>query len=67
MKRLFAILILLVILTACGSADHTVEVTKPRLHNTWPKKHRWHKKLHIWKFTFQMPERGGVKKVKMKS
>lgn len=60
----------LLLLTSCSvfdRNDRTVEVVKPRYHKTWPKKHRWHKKFHIWKFTFQMPEKGGVKKVKMKS
>jgi hypothetical protein len=66
MKRLFAILTLAIIFTACGSSDRTVDVKKPRLHNTWPKKHKWHKKLHIWKFTLQMPERGGLRKTKMR-
>ncbi|HZY83071.1 MAG TPA: hypothetical protein VFE50_26310 [Cyclobacteriaceae bacterium] len=44
-----------------------VDVKKPRLHKTWPRKHRWHKKLKVRKFKVQMPERGGVKTVKMKS
>ena len=66
MKTL-ATIIIAIILTSCGTSDRTVEVTKPRLHKTWPKKHKWHKKLRVWKFTLQMPERGGVKKVKMRS
>jgi hypothetical protein len=68
-KAIPAIILISVVLTSCGvfdRNDRTVEVAKPRYHNTWPKKHRWHRKLHIWKFTFQMPEKGGVKKVKMK-
>ena len=67
MKRVLTILTLSIILTACGSSDRTVDVAKPRLHNTWPKKHKWHKKFRIWKFTLQMPERGGLKRTKMKS
>jgi hypothetical protein len=65
--RIVAAIIIALLLTACGTSDRTVEARKPRLHKTWPKKHKWHKKLRIWKFTLQMPERGGVKKVKMKS
>jgi hypothetical protein len=64
-----AIILVLLLLTSCSvfdRNDRTVEVAKPRYHKTWPKKHRWHKKIHIWKFTLQMPEKGGVKKVKMK-
>lgn len=58
-------------MTSCNvvtdlTSKRDVNVYKPRLHKTWPKKHSWHKKLKIWKFTIQMPERGGVKKVKMK-
>jgi len=52
--------------TALGIGD-TVAVAKPRLHKTWPKKHRWHKKLKVWKYTVQMPERQGVKTVRMKN
>jgi hypothetical protein len=54
---------------SCGiiGGGDTVNVRKPRLHKTWPKKHKWHKKLKVWKFTVQMPERGGVKKVKMRN
>jgi hypothetical protein len=67
MKRHLIVGILLIVIAAgCGSSDRTVEVAKPRYHKTWPKKHKWHKKLRVWKFTLQMPERGGVKKVKMK-
>jgi len=51
---------------SCGIiGGDTVDVRKPRLHKTWPKKHRWHKKLKVWRYTVQMPERGGLKKVKM--
>jgi len=68
MKRLLIVAILIAaIASGCGASDRTVEVAKPRLHKTWPKKHKWHKKLRVWKFTLQMPERGGLKKVKMKS
>jgi hypothetical protein len=67
MRHSLAILILVIVCTACGTSDRTVDVYKPRLHKTWPKKHKWHKKLKIWKFTIQQPERGGLKKVKMKS
>jgi hypothetical protein len=66
MKRLLAVILLIAISASCGSSDHTVDVAKPRLHNTWPKKHKWHKKFRVWKFTLQMPERGGVKRSKMK-
>jgi hypothetical protein len=68
MKRLVPlVIILLAIGTGCGSSDRTVEVRKPRLHKTWPKTHRWHKRLKIWKFKIQMPERGGTKKVRMRN
>jgi hypothetical protein len=66
MRRLLAIFTLVIIVTACGSSDRTVDVAKPRLHNTWPKKHKWHKKFHIWKLTLQMPERGGLRRTRMK-
>jgi hypothetical protein len=66
MTRLIPFVITLLLLTTSCSSDRNVEVSKPRYHKTWPKKHKWHKKLKIWKFTFQMPERGGLRKVKMK-
>ena len=73
MKRLIAAILLIVSASSCNlvhsvlDKEHTVEVAKPRMHKSWPKSHRWRKKINIWKFSFQMPERGGVKKVKMRS
>jgi len=70
MKTLAPLIIVIsLLLTSCSvfdRNDRTVEVVKPRYHNSWPKKHKWHKKIRVWKFSIQMPERGGVKKVKMK-
>lgn len=69
MKR-FAPILLAVLLTGCGifdRGDRTVAVAKPRLHKTWPKTHKWHKKVKVWKYTVQMPEKRGVKTVKMKN
>jgi hypothetical protein len=62
-------MVLLFGISSCGllgGRGGNVSVKKPRLHKTWPKKHRWHKKIKVWKFNLQMPERGGVKRVKMK-
>lgn len=70
MKAIASILISALLLASCGifdRNDRTVAVAKPRLHKTWPKKHKWHKKLRVWKYTVQMPERGGVKTVRMKN
>lgn len=73
MKRTAATFIIIALLvSSCGLVggrggnSRSVDVKKPRLHKTWPKKHKWHKKLKVWKFNIQMPERGGVKKVRMK-
>jgi hypothetical protein len=69
LKNLILILSLVFITSGCTlfSGGDTVTVVKPRYHKTWPKKHRWHKKIKVWKFTVQAPERGGVKKVKMRN
>jgi hypothetical protein len=73
MKRVSTLLLSTLLLfgvSSCGIlgiGGDTVEVRKPRLHKTWPKKHKWHKKLKVWKYTVQMPERGGAKKVKMRN
>jgi hypothetical protein len=73
LKRALTIILFATIAVSAGSCGlisgrgSTVEVRKPRLHKTWPKKHAWHKKLQVWKFKIQMPERGGVKKVRMKT
>lgn len=73
MKRALSIslsILLIVSVSSCGligGRGGNVTVKKPRLHKTWPKKHRWHKKLKVWKYSIQMPERGGVKNVRMKN
>lgn len=62
-------LVIIFLLSGCSLFDknRTVAVAKPRLHNTWPKNHKWHKKVKVWKYTVQMPERRGVKTVKMRN
>lgn len=73
MKRIVALPLLMIFLlsvSSCGImgiGGDTVAVAKPRLHKSWPKTHRWHKKVKVWKYTVQMPERRGVKTVKMKN
>lgn len=69
MIRVVALLIT-VLLSSCSifDKDRTVDVKKPRLHKSWPRTHKWHKKIKVWKFpTVQMPERKGVKTVKMRN
>lgn len=46
---------------------HTIEVSKPRLHKSWYKKSRWHKRIHVGRYQLRVFERSGVKKVKMGS
>jgi hypothetical protein len=46
---------------------HTVEVTKPRIHKSWYKKSRWHRRIQVGKFQLRIFEKSGVKKVKMRS
>jgi hypothetical protein len=47
--------------------SHTVEVAKPRLHKSWYKKSRWHRRIGIGRYQLRVFEKSGVKKVKMRS
>jgi len=47
--------------------SHTVEVAKPRLHKSWYKKSRWHRRISVGRFQLRVFEKSGVKKVKMRS
>jgi hypothetical protein len=55
--------------TQCTIFDpsHTVEVAKPRLHKSWYKKSRWHRRISVGRFQLRVFEKSGVKKVKMRS
>lgn len=55
--------------TQCTVFDpkHTVEVAKPRIHKSWYKKSRWHKRIGVGRYQLRVFERSGVKKVKMRS
>jgi hypothetical protein len=46
---------------------HTAEIAKPRLHKSWYKKSRWHKRIHIGRYQIRVFEKSGVKKVKVRS
>jgi hypothetical protein len=46
---------------------HTSEIAKPRLHKSWYKKSRWHKRIHIGRYQIRVFEKSGVKKVKVRS
>jgi hypothetical protein len=41
-------------------------VVKPRIHKSWYKKSRWHKRVKVGRFQLRVFEKSGVKKVKMK-
>jgi len=50
----------------CGTFSGGETVVKPRIHKSWYKKSRWHKRIKVGRFQLRVFEKSGVKKVKMK-
>ena len=50
----------------CSSFSGGETVVKPRIHKSWYKKSRWHKRIKVGRFQLRVFEKSGVKKVKMK-
>jgi uncharacterized protein YceK len=67
MKKLSIVLIVLLLLSACGKHNyHTVEAKKPRYHKGWYKNSRFHTKLRVGRIHIRWFEKQGTKTVKMK-
>ncbi|MEQ9591312.1 MAG: hypothetical protein RLN86_01875 [Cyclobacteriaceae bacterium] len=63
----FVIVLCFLVLSACSRHKyHTVKVKKPRIHHSWYKDHKWHKKIQVGRIRLRLFERQGVKTVKMK-
>ena len=68
-RRLKAPLLLVVaccICFQCSTFSNGETVVKPRIHKSWYKKSRWHKRIKVGRFQLRVFEKSGVKKVKMK-
>jgi hypothetical protein len=67
MMRLLLTVVFVLFLAACSRHNyHTVKVKKPRIHHTWYKDHKWHKKIQVGRIRIRWFERQGAKTVRMK-
>jgi len=55
------------LLASCSQKNyHTVAVKKPRVHHTWYKDHKWHRKLQVGRVRVRWFEKQGAKTVRMR-